>query len=209
MSGQRYSLQCSASAIQFMYNSFFQFFFNPMSCEPVHFVHVFALIPPRPLSSMQLINCTASKPGIGADDDDDEVMLNVLRCRLTYQGQAVTNAEAWFNKSLRPRKPEGSLGRTAQDGHLDSHTQLLNYECIGADDAAFLSKCSAQRDVTRLITRCAHPLLYVHIIWHPRMCTCCLFRRRIELNQQPMRRFLTMTRFIFVTVVCTMARLSL
>ena len=28
----------------------------------------------------------------------------------------------WFNNSLRPRKPEGSLGRTAQDGHLDSHT---------------------------------------------------------------------------------------
>ena len=22
----------------------------------------------------------------------------------------------------RPRKPDGSLGRTAQDGHLDSHT---------------------------------------------------------------------------------------
>ena len=54
-------------------------------------------------------------------------MLNVLRCQLTYQGQAETNAEAWFNNSLRPRKPEGSLGRTAQDGHLDSHTQLLNY----------------------------------------------------------------------------------
>ena len=53
---------------------------------------------------------------------DDEVMLNVLRCRLTYEGQAVTNAEAWFNTSLRPRKPEGSLGRTAQDVHLDSHT---------------------------------------------------------------------------------------
>ena len=34
----------------------------------------------------------------------------------------MTNAEAWFNKSLRPRKPEGSLGRTAQDVHLDSHT---------------------------------------------------------------------------------------
>ena len=27
-----------------------------------------------------------------------------------------------FNKSLRRRKPEGSLGRTAQDVHLDSHT---------------------------------------------------------------------------------------
>ena len=24
--------------------------------------------------------------------------------------------------ALRPRKPWGSLGRTAQDGHLDSHT---------------------------------------------------------------------------------------
>ena len=53
---------------------------------------------------------------------DDEVMLNALRCQLTYQGQVVTNAEAWFNNSLCPQKPEGSLGRTAQDGHLDSHT---------------------------------------------------------------------------------------
>ena len=52
----------------------------------------------------------------------DEVLLSVLRCQLTYQGQVVTNAEARFNKSLRPRKPEGSLGRTAQDVHLDSHT---------------------------------------------------------------------------------------
>ena len=41
---------------------------------------------------------------------------------LAYKGQAETNAEAWFNIALRPRKPEGSLGRTAQDGHLDSHT---------------------------------------------------------------------------------------
>ena len=41
---------------------------------------------------------------------------------MTYQGQAETSAEAWFNVALRPRKPEGSLGRTAQDGHLDSHT---------------------------------------------------------------------------------------
>ena len=35
----------------------------------------------------------------------------------------MTNAEAWFNIALRPRKPaEGSLGRTAQDGHRGSHT---------------------------------------------------------------------------------------
>ena len=53
---------------------------------------------------------------------DDQLMLYVLRCQLTYLGQVVTNAEARFNNSLRPRKPEGSLGRTAQDVHLDSHT---------------------------------------------------------------------------------------
>ena len=34
----------------------------------------------------------------------------------------MTNAEARFNNSLHPRKPEGSLGRTAQYVHLDSHT---------------------------------------------------------------------------------------
>ena len=64
------------------------------------------------------------------DDDDDEVMLNVLRCQLTYQGQVVTNAEARFNNSLRPRKPEGSLGRTDKDVHLDSHTAPELYERI-------------------------------------------------------------------------------
>ena len=53
---------------------------------------------------------------------NDELMLNVLRCQLTYYGQVVTNTEARFSNSLRPRKPEDSLGRTAQDGHLDFHT---------------------------------------------------------------------------------------
>ena len=42
----------------------------------------------------------------------------------------MTNAEARFKKSLRPRKPEDSLGRTAQDVHLDSHT-APNYVGIG------------------------------------------------------------------------------
>ena len=41
----------------------------------------------------------------------------------------MTNAEARFNKSLRPRKPEGSLGRTAQDVHLDSHTATAAELC--------------------------------------------------------------------------------
>ena len=55
-------------------------------------------------------------------DGDGEVLLNVLRCQLTYYGQVVTDAKARFNVSLHPRKPEGSLGQTAQDVHLDSHT---------------------------------------------------------------------------------------
>ena len=50
------------------------------------------------------------------------MLLNVLGCQLTYWGQTETNVEAWFNVALCPRKLEGSLGWTAQDGHLDSHT---------------------------------------------------------------------------------------
>ena len=42
--------------------------------------------------------------------------------------QVVANAEAWFSIALRPWKPEGSLGRSAQDGHLDSHTAPELYE---------------------------------------------------------------------------------
>ena len=34
----------------------------------------------------------------------------------------MTNAKARFNVALRPQKPYGSLGRKAQDGHLDFHT---------------------------------------------------------------------------------------
>ena len=46
----------------------------------------------------------------------------------------MTNAEARFNKSLRPRKPEDSLGRTAQDVHLDSHTAPELCVAHGDDD---------------------------------------------------------------------------
>ena len=47
----------------------------------------------------------------------------------------MTNADARFNKSLRPRKPESSLGRTAQDVHLDSHTapELCDMEVGGEE----------------------------------------------------------------------------
>ena len=39
------------------------------------------------------------------DDDDDEVELHVLGCRLTYERQTVSNAEARFSVALRPQKP--------------------------------------------------------------------------------------------------------
>ena len=45
----------------------------------------------------------------------------------------MTNAEAWFSIALRSRKPRGSLGRTAQDVHLDFHTapELCGCPCPG------------------------------------------------------------------------------
>ena len=61
-----------------------------------------------------------------APDDDDELMLNVLRCHLTYYGQVVTNAEARFNNSLRPRKPEGSLTAPELRYTVDGDEVLLN-----------------------------------------------------------------------------------
>ena len=53
------------------------------------------------------------------------------------RGQVVTNAEAWFNNSLRPRKPEGSLGRTAQDVHLDSHNSSWTMFYLWFDELTF------------------------------------------------------------------------
>ena len=53
----------------------------------------------------------------------------------------MTNAEAWFNISLCLRKPEGSLGRTAQDGHLDSHTapEICFGNAVDDDDELMLN----------------------------------------------------------------------
>ena len=51
----------------------------------------------------------------------------------------MTNAEAWFNIALRPQKPEGSLGRTAQNGHLDSHTAPELCEMFVVEGLGFIS----------------------------------------------------------------------
>ena len=70
----------------------------------------------------------------------------------------MTNAEARFNKSLRPRKPEGSLGRTAQDVHLDSHTAPeLCFDQV--QEAALEFFCSVLRlDVTTASVTYTTPL---------------------------------------------------
>ena len=69
-----------------------------------------------------------SEPHLNKTDDDDRQMM-MMMCSLmssdvglTYWGQTVTSACVWFNVALRPQKPYGSLGRGAQDGHLDFHT---------------------------------------------------------------------------------------
>ena len=68
----------------------------------------------------------------------------------------MTNAEARFNNSLRPRKPEGSLGRTAQDGHLDSHTAPeLSLWRRGEREIIYLSVHKTTRNITLKYTEVA------------------------------------------------------
>ena len=55
----------------------------------------------------------------------------------------MTNAEARFSNSLRPRKPEGSLGRTAQDVHLDSHTAPELWRVVVVVDRFYTALFSA------------------------------------------------------------------
>ena len=51
----------------------------------------------------------------------------------------MTSAEAWFNIALCPQKPEGLLGWTAQDGHLDSHTAAPELWGCGGPSAQVLT----------------------------------------------------------------------
>ena len=53
-----------------------------------------------------------------------------------------------ISMALRPRKPEGSLGRTAQDGHLDSHTAPELWHVIkGFDDDVGLHVLGCRVDI--------------------------------------------------------------
>ena len=49
----------------------------------------------------------------------------------------------WFSIALRPRKLEGSLGRTAQDGHLDVYT-APELSIPGSSQAMFIYVCPSE-----------------------------------------------------------------
>ena len=75
----------------------------------------------------------------------------------------MTNAEAWFSISLRPRKPEGSLGRTAHDGHLDFHTapelcglgdRGVCFETEWPREQATIKQASETSGLCRAVTGC-------------------------------------------------------
>ena len=71
----------------------------------------------------------------------------------------MTNAEARFNNSLRPRKPEGSLGRTAQDGHLDSHTAPELWKTLALFLKAYIAVATLSDDAHErlsLVPRFSH-----------------------------------------------------
>ena len=80
----------------------------------------------------------------------------------------MTNAEARCNKSLRPRKPEGSLGRTAQDVHLDTHTapelcekQVVCHVYIYTKYTPRQSCCTTLNTKRPKYPSCTSKLLYV------------------------------------------------
>ena len=94
----------------------------------------------------------------------------------------MTNAEARFNKSLHPRKPEGSLGRTAQDVHLYSHTspELCPF-CV-----AFTQNYSDAIWQARL--RLTDKLLGSHSVHGFHWASQCMNRFKVNVGEAAERR---------------------
>ena len=86
----------------------------------------------------------------------------------------MTNAESWFNNSLRPRKPEGSFGRTAQDGHLDSHTapDLYIYMIIVGKSMSIYNYEQYKRVINQITGRLS---IYLSIY----ICVCVLETKKL------------------------------
>ena len=65
-----------------------------------------------------------------------------------------SDVEARFSNSLRPRKPEGSLGRTAQDGHLGSHTAPELCKALKVVDHFYIALFSALQETHSALVSC-------------------------------------------------------
>ena len=110
----------------------------------------------------------------------------------------MTNAKAWFNKSLCPRKPEGLLGRTAQDGHLDSHTapELWRFRNL---QRLIFNRTRKKTQRKQLIKNC-------HLVW------CFYSNRKLSCYSIPPNRAIgaSSVRFPFkCTLHCSYGKLAL
>ena len=72
----------------------------------------------------------------------------------------MSNACAWFNVALRPQKPKGSLGRGAQDDHLDL-SQTPTHWAFNKNNKSVIS--SESRSSVQQPPSCSFPL---HLMSH-------------------------------------------
>ena len=89
--------------------------------------------------------------------------------------EVVTNAEAWFNNSLRPRKPEGSSGQPLRLSHSSWTTSYHK----SADVDVYVRAGRKSRVVTETVLLCARMLHHFEdtIIYQPPQRNDCIFLR--------------------------------
>ena len=66
--------------------------------------------------------------------------------------QAFISPSSYSNVVLRPQRPQGPLGRGAQDGHLDFHTEFLRFK----NSHEVLSPCTHTNSQRRFTTSSNH-----------------------------------------------------
>ena len=89
--------------------------------------------------------------------------------------EVVTNAEAWFNNSLRPWKPEGSSGQPLRLSHSSWTTSYHK----SADVDVYVRAGRKSRVVTETVLLCARMLHHFEdtIIYQPPQRNDCIFLR--------------------------------
>ena len=101
----------------------------------------------------------------------------------------MTNAEARCNKSLRPRKPEGSLGRTAQDVHLDSHTAPELWYGDGGRGRLYTYRCTVTTRMTSALRWAAMTAILMFHDYegqsHKKYPETTIFEEKADSNRDP------------------------